>query len=244
MRSKGCVVFESSSVVLLAAALWMAGGLALLGKLVHSFYVRHKNGVDVPHYEGPLVGAVVSLSITPLVYLLSEEENSWAAAIPTVFGGVCLFAWLSGRVLTKQGRERAAAISFREKSALIMLLTNVIVFGLYFWKTWDATLAQAAPFFFKTIGLAISVLIASHILAAVHSRKEDIDAAADERDKLIDLFSTRNAHYVLLIGAWLIPVLAILPMDPLVVANSALAVLVASATVLHGSQIWYYRLGL
>jgi hypothetical protein len=237
-------VFEASAVVVIGVALWMMAGVALLGKLVHSFYVRHKKGVDVPHYEGPLVGALVSLSIAPLVYLLSGEQNRWVVAIPTVFGGVCLFAWLSGRVLTKQGRERAAAISFREKSALIVLLTNVIVFGLYFWKTRDATLAQAVPVFFKTIGLAISVLIASHILAAVHSRKEDIDAAADERDKLIDLFSTRNAHYILLIGAWLIPVLAILPMDPLVVANSALAVLVASAIVMHGSQIWYYRLGL
>jgi hypothetical protein len=237
-------VFEASAVVVIGVALWMMAGVALLGKLVHSFYVRHRKGIDVPHYEGPLVGAVVSLTIVPLVYLLSGKHNTWVVAIPTVFGGVCLFAWLSGRVLTRQGRERAAAISFREKSALIVLLTNVIVFGLYFWKTRDATLAQAVPVFFKTIGLAISVLIASHILAAVHSRKEDIDAAADERDKLIDLFSTRNAHYILLIGAWLIPVLAILPMDPLVVANSALAVLVASAIVMHGSQIWYYRLGL
>jgi hypothetical protein len=237
-------VFEASSVVVTGVALWMLGGAVLLGKLVYSFYVRHKRGVHVPHYEGPLVGAVVSLSVAPLVYLLSEEQNTWVGAIPTVFGGVCLFAWLSGLALSKQGKERASTISFREKSALIVLITNVIVFGLYFWKTWDATLAQVIPVFFKTIGIAISVLIASHIIVAVHSSKEDIDAAADERDKLIDLFSTRNAHYVLLIGAWLIPVLAIQSMEPLVVANSALAVLVASAIVLHGSQIWYYRLGL
>jgi hypothetical protein len=234
-------VFEASLVVVIAVVSWMLAGVALLGKIVHSMYVRQKSGVRVPHYEGPLIGGVVSLTVAPMVYLLA---GAGALGIPAIFGAVCLIAWFSARARDKRGNSPSGSMSFREKSALIVLLTNIVVFGLYFVKTWDASLAQAVPVFFKTVGLAISVLILSHIVAAVHSREEEIDRAADERDKLIDLCSTRNAHYVLLAGAWLVPVLAITAAGPLVVANAALAVLVASAIVLHGSQIWYYRLGL
>lgn len=138
------------------------------------------------------------------------------------------------------------SMSFREKSAAAILVTNVVVFGNYFVDNWDASVAHALWAFFRAVGVSISVLIAAHIAIAIHSRlrKEDPDAAADERDKMIDLFSIRNAHYVLLVGAWIIPTIALLEYPPLVVANSALAVLVASALVLHGSQIAYYRFGL
>ena len=137
------------------------------------------------------------------------------------------------------------SMSFREKSAAAILVTNVLVFGNYFLDNWDAPVPHALWAFYKAVGVSISVLIAAHIAIAIYShlRKEDPDAAADERDKMIDLFSIRNAHYVLLVGAWFIPMIALMQYPPLTVANTALAVLVASAIVLHGSQVAYYRFG-
>jgi hypothetical protein len=238
-------VFEADPVVVIAVALWMMGGMTLLGKVVHSMYVRHKAGIVVEPYEGPLIGGVVALSVAPLVYVLSGNLFAWGGAIPAVAGVLLIGLWLSGRRRARTQRtEGSRAMSFREKSAAVVLLTNLVVFGWYFAKTWDASLAAAVPVFFKAVALSISVLIGAHILIAVHSRAEDVDAKEDERDKMVDLFSTRNAHYVLLVGAWLVPVLAIQAAAPLVIANTALAVLVATALVSHGSQIVYYRFGI
>lgn len=233
---------EASPVVVIAVALWMPGGVALLWKIIHSMHRRRKAGAVTEPYEGPLIGGVVSLSIAPLVYVIAGEDARWAALIPATIGTLCIGAWLSGkRHARRRGLE--SGMSFRERSALIILATNVLVFGNYFLNNWDASLAQALPAFLKAVGLSISVLIGAHIAIAAHSRNEDVDREADERDKMIDLFSIRNAHYVLLVGAWLVPLLALKAMPPLTVANTALAVLVASALVLHGSQVIYYRYG-
>lgn len=237
-------MLETSPVVVIAVALWMAAGLALLGKIILSMVRRSRAGTDVPPHEGPLIGGVAALTMAPLAWLLAGAEADWAGMIPAIIGALCLGAWLSGR---RHARTKPAdgtrGMSFREKSAAIVLLTNLAVFGTYFLKTWDASLSEAVPIFFKSVGLSISVLIGAHILVAVHSRSEDVDRERDERDKLIDLFSTRNAHYVLLVGAWIIPVLALMQFAPLLIANSALAVLVCSGIVLHGSQVAYYRFG-
>lgn len=139
-------------------------------------------------------------------------------------------------------------MSFREKSAWIILVTLIVVtaaVALELAIPW--TLApQPSPsmFFVLSVAVAIFVLIAvvGHVIVAVRSPRE-AKAPEDERERLIALKATRIAAYVYgflsLSSIYLIHHGA----NQIGLAYCVLASFVIAEAVNYGARIVYHRRG-
>ena len=101
--------------------------------------------------------------------------------------------------------ERVNAVSFKEKSTIVLLAVFVIVYGAYFAVV--LTEASSTPvdeieYQGLLIGMVIVLVVliaAGHIVIAIASPEEaDLE---DERDKLIELRGDRAGGIVVTIGA-------------------------------------------
>lgn len=135
-------------------------------------------------------------------------------------------------------------MSFREKSAAVVVATLIVVYGGYF--AWAFTGPRPQD---DTVGalvtaalLVILVTIVSHVALAIGYRREAREGR-DERDTLIGWRAGRNAYYVLMAGVWVIPTLAVMHAGKGAYANAFVALLMASEIANYGSRIYYYRTG-
>ena len=92
-------------------------------------------------------------------------------------------------------------MSFREKSAWIVLVTLVVVTVVYLLHIpYPYTLApEPSPFLFHVLLLSVTtfvmIVVVAHVVVAIWSPR-DAKAPKDERDRLIELRSTSIAAYV------------------------------------------------
>ncbi len=142
-------------------------------------------------------------------------------------------------------------MSFRETSAWISLASLILVFGFYFYEVGVALrAAQPDPgdFLGQYIGSVVLVVIVQvvlSIIAAIVLRKsQDVRAARDERERLIELKSNRFAFYILQIGIVLTVIAIDVGVEPFVIGNCLVLTPVVGEIVRFGGQIVYYRLGL
>jgi hypothetical protein len=141
-------------------------------------------------------------------------------------------------------------LTFQEKSAWGLLVGIGIVSYFYFPAAFD--IADSVPHGASLIGISIIGVIALviieavyHAIIAVSSR----DQSKDERDRIFDLKSERNASLVLGIGLfWLVGhIIAThsiedkVPVSGLSIAVWILFALTVSEVAKLISQIWYYR---
>jgi hypothetical protein len=132
-------------------------------------------------------------------------------------------------------------MTFREKSAWITLIAIVLVFGGY----WTILLTQRLPttqaveLLAGLIVVKVVIIIIAHIAIAIWASPEP----RDERDRLIELRSPRNAYYVLISGLVLMMGVALVGAPMLVVVNGLLAALVLAEVVRFASLIVSYRRG-
>lgn len=138
-------------------------------------------------------------------------------------------------------------MSFREKSAWIALLAYGGVFGAYFvalWQAWDPAYGQPL-----SIGLLVAamfafvVIVAALTIVAALMNPKAASAAADEREKLINLKAERAASYTLSAGVLLSMTGLLIGFNSFLIANALLASLVAAELVKAGWQIAAYRAG-
>lgn len=138
-------------------------------------------------------------------------------------------------------------MSFREKSAWIALLAYGGVFGAYFvalWQAWDPAYGQPL-----SIGLLVAamfafvVIVAALTIVAALMNPKAASAAADEREKLINLKAERAASYTLSAGVLLSMTGLLIGFNSFLIANALLASLVAAELVKAGRQIAAYRAG-
>jgi hypothetical protein len=132
---------------------------------------------------------------------------------------------------------------FREKSAWISLLSMSGICGVYFWSVMHAGPHAAGFRFGGLLGTIVALVIVQVVLtvAAAIATPKEAQAPRDEREKLIELKSTRFAYFALatsvacacFFGAF----------DPPIVFNtSALFFVLVTAEVLRSScQIIQYR---
>ncbi|HUK02452.1 MAG TPA: hypothetical protein VLW26_09265 [Steroidobacteraceae bacterium] len=139
-------------------------------------------------------------------------------------------------------------MSFREKSAWITFAVLLVSFGSYF-----AALAlqlampqHALPprflgwiFIVALAGLVI-LEIALHIIVAVVS-PTDARAPKDERDRLIELRSSRVAFYVLLLGTLLAIGVVHIHARLWLLANSVFFAIWIAELTHYGSRLYFYR---
>jgi hypothetical protein len=138
-------------------------------------------------------------------------------------------------------------MSFREKSAWISLIAHGVVFGAYFLllsQSWDDRLGQPLSIGLLAGAVVMLVIIAAMltIIAAVLNPRE-ANAAADEREQLIDLKAERIASYTLSTGVVMLIGALLLGWNGFLVANLLLASLVIAELVKAAAQIFAYRRG-
>jgi len=134
-------------------------------------------------------------------------------------------------------------MSFREKISWISLLSMSIIYGIYFWSVATVAPQNSGVHFGALLTTVISLAFVQVALitgAALFSPKE-AKAPLDEREKLIELRSTRIAYAGLASGIATACLLGTL--DPPVVYNSngLLFILVTVELLRSASQIIQYR---
>ena len=113
--------------------------------------------------------------------------------------------------------ENEAGLSFQEKSVIVSLLTSTVVYAIFAVLVWqryragsfdtDSVLVFWGRALLILIGLQIVFQIVAQILLAIFhtivTREEEDPSFEDERDKLIELKSTRNQFVVFGVGVLL-----------------------------------------
>src|SRR5687768_10156906 len=112
--------------------------------------------------------------------------------------------------------EQEEGMSYQEKKSIANLISSVLIFGCYSWYVWENQLsgnpaaADLPAFWASVILVLIPVSIVAKIVITIISTilyriatNEIEPSFMDERDKLIELKSTRNSHYVFVAGVLL-----------------------------------------
>ncbi len=134
-------------------------------------------------------------------------------------------------------------MSFKEKSAWIVLAAMLWIFGGYAWALYQAGSfgAGTTGMMFGTIIGFIIVVVVGHIVVAIFSAKPG-DDAEDERDRLIELKADSLSGYVL--GAAALGALALALFEgAYLIANVLFLGLAASEIIKNGWQVALYRRG-
>jgi len=141
-------------------------------------------------------------------------------------------------------------MSFREKSAWITLVTVLVCFGVYFSVLVmhiHARRAPASPLFTLHWLLlsvaALAVLQLGAMFVAARTTPKDGRAAADERERLIQLRSQSLGYHVLTVLALLLFVPIHFRHSALDMANFALLAVVVSVMTVAVAQIVMFRRG-
>ena len=148
-------------------------------------------------------------------------------------------------------------MSFQEKSAWGLLIGLVAVSVFYFPAAFSVvetieSAGSGVPLIALIIAGTIALVVIEVVYHTVIAAWSPKDAGvSDERDRLIDLKSERNAGFVLgfslfwLIG-WILAqsVFEAYPVpQPLAIAVYIMLAITVSEVAKLGSQIWYYRIG-
>jgi hypothetical protein len=230
-------------IPLLGALLWIiACSIIAAAVLLRS----KRNGLSQEHafFVGGMVFLALAPSMSLLTYVMSEAQTIFGGSVHLLVAAVFFTAAFRARRQRLDANAARSGMTFREKSAALISATLCLVFVSYFARTWNATFDAAVPVFIGSIVLIVVIMIIGHIvIALLHSPLDEVEAASDERDRQIELHSVRNAYYALAVGIWIVLVLAVSSARPMVIANTALAVVVLAEVVKYGSLLGYYRFG-
>jgi len=133
-------------------------------------------------------------------------------------------------------------MSFREKTAWISLISMTGIYGFYFWRAIRSGHGGTSDTS-GLLGTVIALVVVQAVLtiaAAIFAPKE-AKAPQDERDKLIELRSTRFAYFVMA-GCIACAVFFAAFTPPVIFGTNALLFTLAVAEILRsGCQIVQYR---
>jgi hypothetical protein len=136
--------------------------------------------------------------------------------------------------------DAEVAMTFREGSAGLVVGATLLGLALFAWHAVRIGGAGGIAVGVLSAFALITVLsIIGHIVLAIAHRPE----AEDERDRAIDLRSTRNAYIVLCVLMWVGPVFAIGSGNAFLAALSFFGAFLLSEFVRVASRLFYYRIG-
>lgn len=210
--------------------------------------LRRFGGSPLLREQALLLIGVGLLAIAPCTYLLllwlNESPSAFGSGLQ-LSGAVLMFAaaWRA-RQVRLDPQESAGTWAFRQKSALVVLAALCILIFSYFSKAWSVPADQAFAVFVDAIVQLVVLMIVGHIIIALfHGPADELDTPRDERDHAIDLFSMRNAYYVLTAGFLAMPVVIIAQLPLAKALNIWFALLVIAEVIYYSSVIAYYRFG-
>ena len=142
-------------------------------------------------------------------------------------------------------QTRKIAMSFREKTAWISMLSMLGIYGIYFWSVVQAG-PHAGGFHFggllATVVALVIVQVAVTIVVAIFSPR-DASAPRDERDKLIELRAIRVAYAGLATSVALACFFGAFT-PPIVFNTNALLFILVTAEIMRSAcQVIQYRRG-
>lgn len=147
-------------------------------------------------------------------------------------------------------------MSIQEKRNVVTIISDLVISGIYFWyvfhshpeanmntdellKFWASTLLILIPV--KIVGFIIIHIVFSILNTIATKEKEPIK---DERDKLIELKSARNAQYVFGAGFMLAMGALTLGMSVSVMFIVIIGFGILSEILGPVSQLYFYRKGI
>ena len=138
-------------------------------------------------------------------------------------------------------------MSYREKRALISLVAVCIVgigFAVGLWRYPPPTPVAVVPGVFGAFILLAGIMLVSYLALAIGVGFKEARRPSDERDRLVQLASQRNAGWIGIIGLWTIPWFTLNPSPRAMTILASLGLFLLSQIVLYGSELYYYRRGL
>ena len=140
-----------------------------------------------------------------------------------------------------------SSMSFREKRAVIGLLALWIVgigYGVSLWLRPPPTLFVALPGVLLAFLLLTSIMPISLFALMIAVGLKEAQRPSDERERLEQLASQRNAGRVAIVGQRGIPFFMLNPTPRLMVIYAALGFFLLGLIVQYASELYYYRRGL
>jgi hypothetical protein len=137
-------------------------------------------------------------------------------------------------------------MSFREKRAVISLLGHWIVgvgYAVGLWRHPPPSPLAALPGVILAFLLLATIMTVSHIALIIAVGWNEAKRPSDERERLVQLASQRNAGLVATCGLWAIPWFMINPSPRVLVIYAALGIFLLGQIVMYGSELYYYRRG-
>jgi hypothetical protein len=145
----------------------------------------------------------------------------------------------------------------KEKQIIVTLCTTVLILGLYSLHVYSKYIAvnpeiiNSFKFWGKAfvilIPIAIVAQIIIHIIFAIINKmvtNEDMPTTDDERDKLIELKSTRISHWIFTIGFMLAMGSQAIDMKPWVMFVTLISSGFLSSMVSELARFYFYRKGI
>ena len=152
-------------------------------------------------------------------------------------------------------------MSYKERTIWISLILMLFIWTDYFWsidnlnQAKTLTVTAINSLLLKVVVLTIVLEIVAQIIIAIINHKE-AKIEEDERDKLIDLYASRSAYYILSFGVvtailYIVfpnlltrfPITGVLPTEYVILHIIITIALLAEITKFV-LQLYYYRRGL
>lgn len=195
-----------------------------------------------------ILGALGLFALAPvallIAYAIGGGFSFLAGGLHVVIALVLLASARRGWASEANPDAAASAWSFREKSAGLVFGTLLVIVASFTVRSMDASGEVIAGLVIESIVALVLIMIAGHIVVALlHAPLGELDTPMDERDRELELRSTRNSSWVLGAGMWTVLIVALLPPTNLMLAQVALGFVVLAELVWYGSLFAYYRLG-
>ncbi len=147
-------------------------------------------------------------------------------------------------------------MSYQERRTIVSLISTILISAFYFAYVFQQypEVGPYSPDVFHFWGSTILILIPVSIVAKIIiyivfsiintvATKEQEPSFLDERDKLIELKSTRNSLYVFMIGFLLSMIPIVMNMSPAGMFIILIVAGILSEMVGDISQLYFYRRG-
>ena len=231
---------EIPTLLLLPGLLLAAGGLA------SGLFVWRRLRPFTP--AGAMTLAAIGLvSLAPVVMLIAYGFTgtfSFMAGGLHVVLAIVMFGAARRAQVFQDNPDTASTWSYREKSAVLVFGALVVIVGTFAIRIIAAPGEAVIGIVIESVLALVLIMIAGHVVIAVlHAPIDDVNMPADERDREVELRSTRNATWILGTGMWVVLIASLFPPISLPVAMLAFGFIVLAELVWYGSLFAYYRLG-
>ncbi len=147
-------------------------------------------------------------------------------------------------------------MDYQERKSIVNILSTVIVLGIYYWSVFNRfngeimSTDEQLQFWAKAILIAIPVSIAAKIVVMILFvignyivTREKAPQFEDERDKLIELKSTRNSYFIFGMGFLISLIVLAFGYPPKYMFIALILAGISSEIFDNLSKLYYHRKG-